>query len=70
MTPSFIKKPTVVGVPEEKHKEFFEIKTISGHDIEKQYSLQSGELTNTFYGSPVSYSRRKSAYDSGTSNYR
>jgi eukaryotic-like serine/threonine-protein kinase len=68
-TPSFIAKPTMIGQGEiqNQSKLFFEeAKTIIGHKVEKQYSVQTGELTNTFYGSPVSGNKKKTAYDFGS----
>jgi outer membrane protein assembly factor BamB len=64
MSPSYIKKPSLVAVNEETQKhELFETKTIAPHEIEKHYSIQSGELTNSFYGSPVNYKQRKNSYE-------
>ncbi|MBI4170213.1 MAG: PQQ-binding-like beta-propeller repeat protein [Candidatus Aenigmarchaeota archaeon] len=55
--PSFIKKPTMTGEEVKKmgDMEFVQPTTVRGIDAEKQYSVSAGELTSSFYASPVKY---------------
>ncbi len=73
--PSFISRPTMADAREEGSRTIHEpvgTKTTSGRNGEKQYSIQAGELTNTFYGLPSLYNRKKTGYDFGTEagNYK
>lgn len=67
--PSYIKKPTIASESSEPPKfnlsdtQFTETATTKGYNAGgAQYSAFTGERTNVFYGSPVSY-RRKKSYD-------
>ncbi len=69
--PSYIKKPEVIEAGESPAKmpKAYETATIKDYQIERSnYQLSAGELTNTFYGSPVAY-KTKPAYK-GKSAYK
>ncbi|MBI2173111.1 MAG: PQQ-like beta-propeller repeat protein [Candidatus Aenigmarchaeota archaeon] len=71
--PSYIKKPEMVKAGETPMKapQPSGTTTIKGYQLERSnYSLQTGELTNTFYGLPAAYKGRKTAYEGVSGPYR
>jgi outer membrane protein assembly factor BamB len=68
--PSYVRKPTMSAEDHKAQKlEFTETKTTKGYEVKSSnYSLSTGELTNAFYGSPVSQ-KKKSGYEGGHGEY-
>ncbi|MDI6722552.1 MAG: PQQ-binding-like beta-propeller repeat protein [Candidatus Aenigmarchaeota archaeon] len=69
--PSYIKKPQMVAEEQCKApQDFMQPVTLKSYQISRSnYSLQTGELTNTFYGSPVAY-KMKSSYETSKNAYK
>ncbi len=70
--PSFIKKPTMSSQEEQRKtevNEFINPVTVRGINVEKQYSVSAGELTNAFYASPTKY-RNAPGYKDEAEKYR
>jgi len=68
--PSYIRKPTIVKEDKKEQTiEFTPTTTTKGYDVKSSnYSRETGELTNVFYGSPVHY-KHKSPYEGRLGKY-